>query len=86
MLLEPVKTLLWIYAMSLGELYQMFRKQISAIIVRGQPVKEELFVECFTFECESSNFLRNAGNHSKKGTVSQSVRHESQKKFNPLKA
>jgi len=86
MLLEPVKTLPWIYAMSLGEPYQMFRKQFSATIVSGQPVKEELFVDCFTFECESSNFLRNAGNYSKKGKVSQSVRHESQRKFHPLKA
>jgi hypothetical protein len=69
MLLEPVKTLPWIYAMSLGELYQTFRNKFSALVVSGQPVKEELFVDCFTFESESSNFLRNDGNHSKKGTA-----------------
>lgn len=36
------------------------KKKNFALIVSGQPVKEGLFVDCFTFECESSNFLRNA--------------------------
>lgn len=40
--------------------YQTFRKKNIALIVSGQPVQEELSVDCFIFECESSNFLRNA--------------------------